>query len=148
MKWKPLMAVLIGLLMVGVVKVLWQLLDISVLGVEVGMNDIFLFFGAMAAVTPWTVLLVGIVVHVNKIKYPYSSALSTSVAFLLGEYLEHLSDIFYWVTNFWLGGLLQEINYHVDWHKIVDSSVVIRGICDWDTEGGFSKIQRNSEGYQ
>lgn len=112
------------------------------------MNDIFLFFGAMAAVTPWTVLLVGMVVHVNKSKCPYSSALSTSVAFLLGEYLEHLSDIFYWVTNFWLGGLLQEINYHVDWHKIVDSSVVIRGICDWDTEGGFSKIQRNSEGYQ
>ncbi|ASJ12659.1 hypothetical protein [Thermococcus thioreducens] len=53
---------------------------------EMNKNNLFLYFleGLLAAITPWTALLIGIVVYVNKSKSPYYSALSTSVAFLLG----------------------------------------------------------------
>ncbi len=50
-------------------------------------NNLFLLYfleGLLAAITPWTALLIGILVYVNKNKYPYYSALSTSVVFLLG----------------------------------------------------------------
>ncbi|QDA31383.1 hypothetical protein FH039_06895 [Thermococcus indicus] len=74
---------------------------------KINKNNLFLYFlgGILAAITPWTSLLIGVVVYIKKNRY--YSAFSTSVAFLLGGYLGHFLDIFYWVAHFWPGGLPQ-----------------------------------------
>ena len=77
-------------------------------------NNLFLYFlgGILAAITPWTSLLIGVVVYIKKNRY--YSAFSTSVAFLLGGVFGALfgyfllGDIFlaWWTSSGGLTGML------------------------------------------
>ncbi|NJE02014.1 hypothetical protein [Thermococcus sp. JdF3] len=112
-------------------------------------NRLFLYFlkGLLAAITPWTALLIGIVVYVNKSKYSYYSALSTSVAFLLGGVFGALFGYFllgdtflaWWTSSGGLTTILIGIRL---WIPALLFGASVIGILKW----GFQKYKETRRG--